>query len=500
VSTGSEIRLFFLNLQEGGNDSTLKIRKINLPKRLADAGARLVQISPDSRWLLIAQTNNAVRLLRITLSPSSRERPSIVEKFVNLRRLPRLARHEKIVDGSLGNYDRTIHCASFSEDSRIVAVSDLSGYIDTWVLEGHEDLALQNSINGRPKRLSRSALSSSDADSSENESQDIIFGQRWLRNPAGALLPRLNAFPLFLSFRPDSDPSPKDQVNGAVAMHPTRHNPTPISHDLPIAEDRLLAVTSENHLIEFNALRGKLSEWSRRNPKQMLPSKYTNIRERALGCLWDVGNHLTRLWLYGHNFLCMFDMSRDFQTIAHSINGEKGTKRKREDDSAADPRKYESGAGQKKVRKETSGFGENMLRAAGPDLDSGEVLPLRANRPADSDDEEEKTGESALTRLRREDELEGDKNGFHGSHIHHGDESRPNGLSVTNYEGTTCWTTHRYRYILGLLPLASSPHSDGAFKGESDFERRTREVCIVERPTWDLDLPPRYDGDRDWDR
>lgn len=414
-------------------------------------------------------------------------------------RLTRLSRQErdKPFYGILGSYERTIHCVAFSDNSRIIAASDLSGYVDTWVLEGHEDLTQENAMNGTLRGRSTSASSFSEDDSSEDESCKVILGQRWLRNPAGALIPRLNAFPLFLSFRPESASSSKGQVNGAVGIHPTRHNPTPHSHDLPVGEDRLLAVTSENHLFEFHVLRGELSDWSRRNPNQILPSKYADIRDRALGCIWDVENPEERLWVYGHAFLCMFNLAQDFQSAMNVSTQGMSLKRKRENDIGVDSRKYESGAGNKMSQLELKGFGRSIRKGTGPDLDSGQIVSLSRKPSLESDDDEEQVGDSALIGLRRVEELEKGKTGVRASKVSDGDESRPNGLSVTKYGGTTCWTIHRYRYIMGLLPLTGQSTSDESVGRGS--EKSPLEVCLVERPTWDLALPPRYDGDQDWD-
>jgi U3 small nucleolar RNA-associated protein 4 len=48
------------------------------------------------------------------------------------------------------------------------------------------------------------------------------------------------------------------------------------------------------------------------------------------------------------------------------------------------------------------------------------------------------------------------------------------------------WHTYKYRPIMGIVPIGS--------------ERAELEVVLVERPTWDMDLPPRYYGDQDWEK
>jgi U3 small nucleolar RNA-associated protein 4 len=44
------------------------------------------------------------------------------------------------------------------------------------------------------------------------------------------------------------------------------------------------------------------------------------------------------------------------------------------------------------------------------------------------------------------------------------------------------WVTHKYRPILGVVPLG-----DG-------------EVALVERPTWDVEMPDRYFAGDEWER
>jgi hypothetical protein len=69
-----------------------------------------------------------------------------------------------------------------------------------------------------------------------------------------------------------------------------------------------------------------------------------------------------------------------------------------------------------------------------------------------------------------------------------------------NPDGQLGWITHKYRHILGIIPMGSgSPpkHSD-----EHDAVVRLRnpsfEVALVERPPWDLDLPARHYDSHEW--
>jgi U3 small nucleolar RNA-associated protein 4 len=49
------------------------------------------------------------------------------------------------------------------------------------------------------------------------------------------------------------------------------------------------------------------------------------------------------------------------------------------------------------------------------------------------------------------------------------------------------WHTYKYRPIMGIVPLSAAG-------------QRGLEVAVVERPIWEVDLPPRYYGDQEWDQ
>lgn len=79
-------------------------------------------------------------------------------------------------------------------------------------------------------------------------------------------------------------------------------------------------------------------------------------------------------------------------------------------------------------------------------------------------------------------------------------------------KGPVCWSTYKYRPILGIVPIGVLTEGDGEVvdgndqralgHGEDPSNRRPwgMEVAIVERPLWDIDLPPRYYGDQEWDK
>ncbi len=57
------------------------------------------------------------------------------------------------------------------------------------------------------------------------------------------------------------------------------------------------------------------------------------------------------------------------------------------------------------------------------------------------------------------------------------------------------WCTHKYRPILGMVPLEShGVVDDDAEEGVED-KYPPLEVALVERPAWDLELPAQYAED-----
>ena len=474
----------------------------------------------------------------------------LLSKAVELRRIQRERVKQTLQHGSLGNYDRTIIRIAFSDDSRILVVGDLSGYLDSWVLEGHEDLTQELGDDARDVRSS--STSSSDDSDDEEKRPAVILGQHWIRNPAATLLPKLPSAPLVLSFRPSTPSSnPPATVNGNTAVHPTRHNPHPHSHDLPAGEDRLLALTSEHHIYEFQILKGNLSDWSRRNPTQTLPAEFRENRDRAMGCVWDISEAQQRVWLYGSGWLWMFDLAKDFPSSDKSAKDARprledantgqitnGKKRKLEDlqsdvdlnDDDSDPnyRHKDTGAGSKVRSSElTTGIGRKVRRTVGPKLAKSQWTALDGPSSPDSEDGDDNEGLagdwSTLTASRRGP---GGETGTMAeiSNGHDDDDAAEegnlaNGLDTalrkrktTGAEGPVRWSTYKYRPILGIVPIGvmdeeeddddddDEGRSQGRHMNGDDGGSMGIEVAIVERPMWDVDLPPRYYGDQEWDK
>lgn len=521
ISTMAELKLFHLRFKSG----SLKVQKLEAPIELTRTGARSLHISPDLRWLAIVRAENSIQLHRITKSEDIKKGPNILPKVVSLKLLPRDPVKANYRHGSLGNYDRSIGHLAFSADSRILAVGDLSGFLDTWVLEGHEDLTqgVDRQIKSVPP-IASSDDEDSDADSDEEEHATVILGQHWIRNPFASLLIKLPAAPLILSFRPSATRLTPDLTNGSVGVHPTRHTPHPHSHDLPNGEDRLFVITAENQMYEFNVLSGKISDWSRRNPTSSLPREFRHLRDRAMGCVWDVRGQNERIWIYGVAWLWMFDLGRDLPALdeqdskALTTNGENGTrqlKRRREqnseDDVSSERSRHDTGAGSKVPSSEIRlGIGTKVRRIKGGEGDKGHLVRLDREESLGSEDEESdyalaNENDMALISLRRSTQVDGRGEGVDDIGAD-GDPLAENETRLTRrkeQERLSHWHTYKYRPILGIVPLGGEMDDDEASaEGEGDVEDewlRGLEVALVERPLWDLDLPPQFHGNQEWD-
>ncbi|KAH8596804.1 WD40-repeat-containing domain protein [Bisporella sp. PMI_857] len=431
VSTITDVKVFQLRSRKSGEtDTSLKISRMETPNNF-QSGARLVQLSSDARWLCIVRADSQVVLRRIVSSASSLK---FHPRSTKLKRLDRKI-EKRILLGGLGSYDRTITQASFSADSRIFAVCDLAGYIDTFVLSGEENLGQA------PKEDATSSSDSSDEDSDsdeEGEKINLVYGQRWTRNPSASLIPKLPSPPTVLSFRPAT----ATLTNGVTShTHHTRHNPNPVPHDIPHSEDRLLVVTAGSEVFEFEAIRGGLSTWSRKNLPLSFPEKYRQIRDIAKGCFWDVSGEKQRLWLYGPSWIFMFNLAIDFPEAPVEINGvandvangvangntrlkerKRGNKRKREG------KEESSGAGSAIPDSQLgTGMSRKMHKIVHEELVQTQELPLWREKVDDED--EEAADDDALVRLPREKS------------------------NAPESEEVTSWHTLKYRPILGICVL-----------------------------------------------
>ena len=529
VSTISEIKIFRLRPRKSSTDGALKVQKMELPKALARSGARMVQFSPDSRWLAVFYADNSNRVFRIVSNENTKGGLKLAKRSTNLIRRTRTLGKTKAQHGSHGTYDRTISRVTFSTDSRILAVADLAGFLDTWVLEGHEDLT-QADDEDVQANISSPSDDGGDEDSDEDHHSAVIFGQRWIPNPASVFLPKLSSVPLVLCFRPAKSTLTTAVTNGNTAVHPTRHNPHPHSHDLPDGEDRLFVLTAQHDVYEFDTLEGKLSDWSRRNPSANLPLEFKEIRDRAMGSVWDVHGDRERIWLYGSSWLFMFDLSQDFPVAeaaeactalssTNSVNGEVATNRKRKRNPGQgerrDLKKRDTGAGSRVPNHELDlGISEKFRKFQGPDNEEAQWIDMEPKVTLASDETDEggeeresPVTESALVSLRR-----GLGDGAH-TDGHAADVMNADGEDVPDSDelirpmrppsNPAHWHTYKYRPILGIVPLGGGDESEVDIMvggGDSDESTRGIEVALVERPLWDVDLPARFYGDQEWNK
>lgn len=507
LSTISCIKLFRLRQK----DNQLLVSKTEIPTSIGEAGARTVKFSPDGKWLLLIRSDSKIQICRLKRDEGARKGLLILPKLVTLKRLPRDATETQSELG-LASYMRTISRVVFSADSRILAVGDLAGYLDTWVLKGCEDFTeeinKQETVLEQPNR-------SDDESSEEGIHAQVTLGQSWIRNPAAYILPKLPSAALILTFRPRR-PNHDKQVTGGISLKVKGRSSHSKYASLPDHEDRLFVFTDEHQMYEFHVLSGKLSAWSRRNPSSQLPMAFQGIRDRAMGSIWEIRGLKERIWLYGNSWLWMFDLSLDFPADLDRRNqtadGEllpselsaKNLKRKRGlgDGNSEGIEKGNTGAGDKiPDSKLYIGIGRKFRKTDGPETGKGRLISADVEKcqssgedddeaaDEDDNDEEDAANESALLGLRR-----GLADAARITNGSTNDEA--SGIIQLESRGAdSCrpyWGTHRYRDILGIVPLGNVPESGDDLRGSI-------EVAVVERPLHEVDLPPRYHGDQEWD-
>ncbi|KAI1415107.1 WD40 repeat-like protein [Hypoxylon sp. FL1857] len=461
VSTTSDIKAFYLKPRSETKKDELKISKVEVHDEVSKQGATRLQISPDGQWLCAVQESNRVAVLSVLRDSAPDSRPVLHPKAIRLQRIERkLQKH--VILGGLGQYDRTITHIAFSPDSKMLAVADLAGYIDTWVL-GTARPRLQNGVNG-----SRDDESSSDSE--EEDDDDNTGGLRWTRNPKGSLIPKLQAAPTVLSF----------------SNHVPTSNSAATNDDETADDYTLLTITAKPQILLINPTLGSLTPWSRRNPIARFPVEFRNIRDLVKGALWSG----ERVWFYGNTFLFMVDLSQDLAEPAQPVYGSsdgklmrQGTKRKRGPDTGAGSKMEIGAAGPTKIIHQARGKPIEEIPLDGPvfdPMDEDEISqPAEESESEDSDDEN--LGELALLR------------GVQG-------KSMPESQSD---ERLAFWHTYKYRPILGIVPLDNEeniPINGVSKTAPHDKSRGTLEVALVERPLWDVDMPDRYFGGGEWEK
>lgn len=493
VSTTIDAKIFKLDVRSASSDDSLKVTKLPVSKSVSGKGASMVQFSPDRKWLVVVRNEGKIIVFRTT---SPEDDSWLHPHATSLARVDRNEDKFSSMSG-LGKYNRKIHLVSFSFDGRILAVGDLAGYIDTWVLEGDEDILLPLKAEDT---LGDGESVDSDSGDEESQKPSVVFGQHWAQNQSAGLIPRLPSTPVVMSFRPGKDQAKR--ISNGVSPHPTRHNPNPVNHHVPAVEDRLFVVTAgsvgtSSKVLEFVVLKGSLSHWSRNNPIANFPEEYKGLRDQAMGCVWDVADDKERVWIYGSSWLWMFDLTRDFPVYNSQLSLQNGDgeheetslvtssrKRKRNTKflsdklfSHIDLRKGTSGAGSKVPDNE---LGTGMSRKMQRIIDGEEQEISRHNDEMDiDDDDDEDSSSDQPTRQRQLSTTEDiDNQSINGDAPKEGEPQGP----------PHWWHTFKYRPIMGIVPLGKADPETGL------------EVAIVERPIWEADLPPRYYGDQEWEK
>jgi len=466
AGTNEEVKLF--QLQKRAESETLGVRKLSLPTTLAKSGAHLLKFSDNGKWLAAISPESEVHVARIASVPDRPKQLHVLSRVVELDRP-----HRTLDRTALKDFDSTITQLAFAADGSVLVASDRAGYLDSWVLEGHED-ATALAIDIAEKQSQKgSSDAGSDSDSSSDSSDDddstpIFYGQHWTDNPAGHLLPKLEAQPLVLTFRPQRAPDSKNGlVNGNPGVHTTRSNPHAHSHELPHDQHRLFVMTSKHQMFELDVLGGRLSDWSRKNPSSALPQHFAQIRDRVMGAVWDVSETKERLWVYGSSFVYMLNVGGDLVDKKHAQTLIKKRRKPKGGDEHGDARKrqrLESGAGGKIQETEREAGSRGVVKR----YEGGVVTKLelngrdtkRGDNTEDDDDDDDDIADTHLDRI----ESEGDNT------------VETNGDVEGQQRDRRWWCTFKYRSILGMVPLEGDP---------SDVDKPL-EVVIVERPLWDV--------------
>ncbi|KAG5979005.1 hypothetical protein E4U55_005667 [Claviceps digitariae] len=445
VSTATDVKAFQLHHQDPVKASDLKLTAMKLPAKLSQLGASHVKLSPDGRWLCVIQEGSRVCMASLDGRQIEASSTALSIKF---QRLSRLRRHipRYVLNGGLGSYDRNITQIAFSADSHMVAVADLAGYIDTWILHGHEQ-ALQNGDqgSGMADDAAGGASDSDSSSSSEEEDEANADGQdRWVRNPNAKLLPKLPTSPVVLSFS-DHVPTTESSVKAGGP------------------DDYVLAaVTVSWNILAFHPRNGALTPWSRRHPRSALPGPVQDLLDLPKGVMWQG----SRIWLYGVSFLLMLDMGQDLPMSVAEAEGTDtqlthGIKRKRMGLS--------TGAG---GRTGQGNLIPHQIRKHGANDEWEDISIVDKPQVNESDSDDDMPDEI--------DELSKQRSLTNGN-----DAIMPTTETATE-EAKKWWITYKYRPVLGIVPFATTS--------------KDLEVAVVERPIWDVTMAERYFGGEEWER
>ncbi|CAK7242113.1 MAG: U3 small nucleolar RNA-associated protein [Sporothrix thermara] len=543
VATVNEVKAFQLRKDPSGE---LVISKVPVPASVASKGASGAAISPNGQWVALSNgVENYVTVLETVGGDGSAQdlkKIAFRAKPSRLARLRRSVPQHELYSG-LGRYDRRVTRLVFSPDSKLLAVGDLAGYIDTWVLRGPDGIPDETSgadgADGDDGEMVDTPNddddddndSASDSDASSDEDMSDAEGgdklavptNKWARNPRAKQMPKLSGAPVVLSFAADVPGAP------AVAGEAVDAASSTLANDYV-----LLAVTATSRLFAFNPLRARLVPWLRRLTPANLPVEFRNIRDIAKGALWQG----PRLWIYGTSFLFMVDTSVEptpatDKTAATAAAASTASatpsadppkrKRKRGDDSGAGGRMTLTGVGVQRVQMAVENAEGGASQWVDVDMEGTEDKN-GGNGYDDEDDDDEDDFES--------DSDDGEAASHAQKLLHHQQQQQhqqqqlktqtksprktrkqqqqqqqdnedkeaekqlQKHLRSPQPQQPRWWHTFKYRPILGVVPLASaSSSSSSSSASATSASYPSLEVALIERPGWDIDLPLRYGGD-----
>jgi len=453
-------------------------------------GARILQFSPDGKWLLVITPESKAVVVPIEVTESTGKRRSKVsislspEIFV-LGRIPRTLPHEKTQQaqklqqantqtpskkdknaraldyGNLSSYPHTISRIAFSSNSKILVVTDLMGHLDSYILQG----------------------------------------EHWVMNPAGGLLPKLE-YPLAaMEFRPQSSRQMSVEpfhhlLPAAASKGSDGGSQQPLKEGLE--EDRLMVLTAHSQAVfEFHILKGRLTDWSRRNPPSRFVKDFRNVVDIGCGIVWEIeetdstlNGETTftkeRVWFWGPNWIWMFDLQQDFpdQGVVPSTVAPTGS----------------SGQSQAHKRKRgvvDSGKLGDASSHKSPDGD-GDVAMLDDVTPSDDDDDDDST-DSRWGMFSRIPGKSADNYDTALASVNPKKLDSFGRVKGASNPAKPHWRHYKYRPIMALLPIGEWGSRVCGVDGEEeeDGTERIKELVVVERPAWDIELPPRFFGKRE---
>ena len=417
IATATEIKAFRLQHSTPVKPSDVTLSTVDLSERFAQRGASKITLSPDEKWLNIVRDGSQVSVGQLEVD--EKHVTVHVQKLKRVQRdIPRF-----VLNGGLRSYDRNVTHSCFSADSKMIAVGDIAGYIDTWILSDATSLA-----NGAE------AMSDDEASSDDSSDEDEVApdARKWRLNPEAKRLPKLPSAPVVLSFSDETSPAAQDKGKGASKSDYT-----------------LLAITSSWYIMTFNPLQGQLTDWARRNPRRALPGPIRDLLDLAQGAFWQG----SRVWVYGISFLFMIDTSQDLPPpVANAevdlANGGRGMKRKR-----VGP---------------TTGAGGKMIKG---NTVPHQVLKHNGKREEELESEDE-AEDSDVNSDEEMEEANGELNDLRQS-----TDGTTSQALVAHDTHKRWWITHKYRPILGVVPF--SAHGDAM--EVALVERPTWDVEMAER-------------------